>query len=196
MIKTKKDYGFYLEADRVALGKNYRRPSLFGDEIWRFQRLLRKVEFYTNCRKSLFWKLNYYYSVLRFYQLSVKLGFTIHPNNFGPGLSIAHRGTIVINPAARIGSNCRIHACVNIGTKAGHGNSAPTLGNNIYIGPGATIFGDIEIADGIAIGANSVVNKSFPEAGISIAGTPAKKINESGSEGLLIKATEVLESKT
>ena len=39
----------------------------------------------------------------------------------------------------------------------------PILGNNIYIGPGAKIFGKIQIVDGCKIGANAVVNKSFSE---------------------------------
>lgn len=128
-------------------------------------------------------------------KLSVKLGFTIPPNVFGPGLNIPHYGPIVINSNAKIGANCRIHNCVNIGTKAGFSDLAPKIGNNVYIGPGAKIFGDIEIADGIAIGANSVVNKSFIEKGIGIAGVPAKKINDRGSDGLLIKANEILALK-
>ena len=69
------------------------------------------------------------------------------------------------------------------------------LGNNVYIGPGAKIFGDIKIADGIAIGANSVVNKSFTEPNIGIAGVPAQKINDKGSEKLVKKATEILEGQ-
>lgn len=59
------------------------------------------------------------------------------------------------------------------------------MGNNVYIGPGAKLFGRIEIADGIAIGANAVVNKSFLENNISIAGIPAKKIGNMGTRGIL-----------
>ena len=47
------------------------------------------------------------------------------------------------------------------------------------------MFGRIEIADGIAIGANAVVNKSFLENNISIAGIPAKKIGNMGTRGIL-----------
>lgn len=42
------------------------------------------------------------------------------------------------------------------------------------------ILGDIELADNIAVGANAVVNKSFEEADIAIAGIPAKKISNNG----------------
>lgn len=192
MIKSKQDYEYYLEADRIALGKKSKKPMLFFDEVWVFQRLLRKVEYYKNCKTSIFYRPYYYYLYLKFHLLSIFLGFHIKPNVFGPGLSISHPGTIVVNGNVRVGANCRIHVCTVIGTKAGYEDVTPKIGNNVYIGPGAKIFGDIEIADGIAIGANSVVNKSFTEQNIGIAGIPAKKINDKGSEKLVARATEIL----
>jgi serine O-acetyltransferase len=185
MIESKKDYLYYLERDRLALVQSRKTPRLLTDEVWRFQRLLRKLEYYTNCRKSRLWQLPALFLKLRFRRLSIRLGFDIPCNVFGPGLSIAHYGSIVVNGAARIGANCRIHSGVNIGTKAGHTFLAPKIGDNVYIGPGAKIFGPIEIADGVAIGANAVVNKSFTEPNITIAGVPAKKISDKGSEGLM-----------
>lgn len=104
---------------------------------------------------------------------SIKLGFSIPINTFGYGLSIAHYGTIVINHKVRIGNNCRIHCCVNIG---GTKDEVPTIGNNCYIGPGVKIFGKINVGDNVKIGANSVVNKSFND-NCTIAGSPAKIIN-------------------
>ncbi len=195
MIKSKEDYKYYLEADRIALNETAKRPRVFLDEIWTFQRLLRKVEYYNNCKKSSIYVPFRKYLYLKFHMLSIMLGFTISPNVFGPGLSIGHRGTIVVNSNAKIGANCRIHVCTSIGTRAGYSNVAPTIGNNVYIGPGVKIFGDIEIADGIAIGAGAVVTKSFNERNITIAGIPAKKISCKGSEGLIIKATGILDSK-
>ncbi|HOW14622.1 serine O-acetyltransferase [Methanosarcina sp.] len=129
--------------------------------------------------------------LFRLHRMGIHLGFSIPLNVFGPGLSIAHRGTIIVNKGARVGENCRIHACTNIGSGRGSIHLAPKIGNGVYIGPGAKIFGNVEIADDIAIGANSVVNKSFYEKGISIAGVPAKKINNKGSNGMLIKATKI-----
>ena len=67
-------------------------------------------------------------------------------------------------------------------------------GDNVYIGPGAMLFGPIRIADDIAIGANAVVNRSFLEPGITIAGAPAMKISDHGSEGLVIRGTERVRS--
>ena len=125
--------------------------------------------------------------------MSVHLGFSIPINVFGPGLCIAHRGTIIINKNVRVGENCRIHACTNIGSNRNEA-SAPQIGNNVYIGPGAKIFGNILIADNIAIGANSVVNNSFYEKGISIAGIPAKKISTKGSDGIIVAATQIVKN--
>lgn len=51
---------------------------------------------------------------------------------------------------------------VNIGAIQGS-MKAPLIGNDVYIGPGAVIFGDIDIADGCYIGANVVVLKSVTE---------------------------------
>lgn len=93
---------------------------------------------------------------------------------------------------AKIGANCNLHVCTNIGVAAGATHKVPNLGNNIYIAPGVKIFGDVEIADNIAIGANAVVNKSFLEPNIAIAGGPAKKINSKGSIDIVRKATEIV----
>lgn len=103
----------------------------------------------------------------------------------GKGFCITHIGPIIISNHAVIGENCRIHVCVNIGADVREGSLAPRVGNNVYIGPGAKLFGNIEIADNIAIGANSVVNKSFMTQGVSIAGVPAKVVNNKGTQGIL-----------
>jgi serine O-acetyltransferase len=193
MITSKKEYLFYLESDRIALNIKKKKPSIIGDEIWKFEQLLRKLEYYINCNKCHF-PFNFYLLYLRFkfHYYSLLLGFSIGINTFGPGLSIAHIGTIIVHGNSRIGENCRIHACVNIGTQAGYADKVPKIGNNVFIGPGVNIFGDISIADDIAIGANSCVNKTFTEPCITIAGIPAKKISDKGSFGLLFKATNIM----
>jgi serine O-acetyltransferase len=102
------------------------------------------------------------------------LGFTIAPNVFGPGLSIAHPGTIVVHSDARVGANCRLHVGVVIGASHDEHAGVPTIGDDCYIGPGAKLFGAIEIGDRTRIGANAVVNRSFPEGDTTIAGVPAR----------------------
>lgn len=184
MIESKQDYKLYLEQDKLALGKEYMRPKFIGDEIWIFQRLMRKTEYYKNCHKTIFSKIYSYFLLFKYHKMRIKLGFSIPLNVFGPGLSIAHRGTIVVNGNSKIGKNCRIQECTTIGATNGN-EKAPILGDNIFIGSGARIIGNIKIADNIAIGANALVNKSFEEKNITVAGVPAKKISSNNSFGNL-----------
>lgn len=189
MIQSKSDYKEYLLADYkannvsskerlgggIALISRYLKHLYSPNSIIEFIETLRKVEYLTNCRKVSFRKLRRMMAYRHFQKLSRINGYTIPPNTFGPGLSIAHRGTIVVNGAARIGANCRIHVCVNIGTAKDFGTAAPTIGDNVYIGPGAKIFGPIQIADNCVIGANAVVNKSCITPGRKLLGVPAKE---------------------
>lgn len=174
MINNKSDYKFYLDADLASL--NVGRLSWhykISNPIINFQRTLRKIEYYQNCRKDILGKIYLRIIKLRFVKLSTHLGFTIDPNVFDAGLSIAHYGSIVVNSSARVGKNCRLHSAVNIG-------GTPVIGDNVYIGPGAKIFGDITIGDNVTIGANSVVNKNVP-SNVTVAGVPAKIIKETPS---------------
>ena len=175
MIKNKNDLKRCLAMDKYALGINRKNPRLLGDEIWKFQITLRKHEYYHNCKHhSLINKFMLCYYKFKHHILGIKLGFSIPINVFDGGLKINHYGYIVVNPNAKIGCYCDIHQGVNIGTQGGGG---PIIGDNVWIGPGAKLFGPIVIADNCQIGANAVVNKSFEEKGISIAGVPAKKIS-------------------
>ncbi|MCB0399873.1 MAG: serine acetyltransferase [Winogradskyella sp.] len=183
MIKSKADYRYYLERDRIALNvkSNTLKGKVIGiispNPIYTFQKRMRKLEFYTNCKNKGLNKIYVAYLKYKFKKISIKLGFSIPINVFGPGLSIVHYGTIVINKATKVGANCRMHACVNIGASGGN-PQAPQLGDNIYIAPGAKIYGDITIASNTAIGANAVVNKSFEKENTVIAGIPAKVIGD------------------
>lgn len=184
MILSREDYRCYLEADRVSLGAvNTLRSRLF-DDIWKYQRLMRKLAFLTNCGGN---PLLRRWVAHRYESLGKKLGFTIGCNVFGPGLSIAHRGTIVVHHKARIGANCRLHICVNIGTQLGESDAVPEIGDNCYIAPGAKLFGNIHLGDNVVIGANAVVNKSFPEGNITLGGVPARILSTKSSDGRVPK---------
>lgn len=203
MIDSKAAYYYYLQQDKKALKiKHYNgisgklREILSPNLIWRFERLMRRLEYLANVEmKSSNYLLRslggakYVYYMRRYRSLSMKLGFSIPINVFGPGLSIAHYGTIVVNGATRVGANCRIHAGVNIGASAGQ-KVAPIIGDNVYIGPGAIIFGDIHITNNITIGANATVNKSFESPNIVIAGTPAKVVKEGYDNWLIFNHVE------
>ncbi|MFR5748983.1 MAG: hypothetical protein ACLUD4_08670, partial [Thomasclavelia spiroformis] len=92
MIKNKKDYLYYLKQDKIALNKYKKRPKVIHDVIWKYQILMRKCEYYENCRKDILGKVYGKILKLKFVLISQKLGFSIGLNVFGPGLSIAHYG--------------------------------------------------------------------------------------------------------
>lgn len=176
MIQCKNDLLRYLESDRVAMGKTG-KFNLFRwltDPLWKYQRMLRRREYLVNCKpKCGLWGIVRKWNGFWFNRLGAKLGITIPPNCFDEGLYITHIGTIVVNHTARIGKNCVLNVCVNIGWRPGD-SRAPHIGNNCYIGPGAKLFGEIDIGDNVKIGANSVVNKSFPDGNCTLVGVPAK----------------------
>jgi serine O-acetyltransferase len=148
------------------------------DIRWKYIRLLRKLEYLTNCRKYFLLRK---YLELRRIQLGTKAGYSIPINVFGPGIALPHRGDIIVNGFATVGYNCRVHVGVNIGTRPGPVQQAPRIGNNCYLGPGAKLFGNIVIGDNTVIAANAVVNKSFPDGNCTIGGIPAKIISTNNS---------------
>ena len=157
MILSKSDLQRYLELDRRALGiRRAKRPPLTGYRVWKFQVALRKHEYYANTGRSLFGRImkKFWGAVHEIY--GVRLGFSIPINVFGPGLRINHYGLIVVNPKVRVGAFCDIHQGVNIGEGFGK-DEVPEIGDHVYIGPGAKIYGRIRIADRTAVGANAVV---------------------------------------
>lgn len=189
MITTRKDLKKYLALDRTVNknlggGKCKRIFILHFNKLYRFHTLLRYYEYHSNSFGKggikrvlhiipLLW---YYY---HFKTLSYKLGFTIHKNCFGPGLNIRHYGSIVVNPKVKIGKNCVIHSGVNIGEVNG---KAPVIGDNVYIGPGAKIFGGIRIGNNVKIGANAVVFKDCPEDNVTLVGVPARKVEKKNEQ--------------
>ena len=188
MIQSKEDLKYYLECDRVALKINRRTPRIIGDLIWKYERLLRKAEYFQNCKGKCIFRYIFLY---RLRKLGLKLGFSIPLNAVGPGLSLAHPGTIIINSNSKIGENCRIQTGVTLGTTNGS-NRAPVLGNNIFLGDGCKIIGDISIANDVNIGANAVVVKSITEPKTSWGGVPARKLSDHSSESNIVKATNIV----
>ena len=89
----------------------------------------------------------------------------------GRGLRIHHFGGIIFHPHAVIGQGCNVYHGVTLGDLGGWGG-APRVGNNVVIGAGAKLLGQIEIGDYCRIGANAVVLTSVP-AGCLAVGVPA-----------------------
>lgn len=93
----------------------------------------------------------------------------------GKNIKIPHR-MCIINENAEIGDNCSFHG-FNIVGNDGKNEKAPKIGNNVDVGVGAMIIGNIYIADNCKIGANALVNKSCYQKGAVLIGIPAKVIN-------------------
>lgn len=196
MIESKKDYYEFLKCDKTALGRNHlKRPRFMHDVIWSYQILLRKCEYYNNCRHDFIGKIICKLLKMRFVHLNHKLGFSIPLNVFDKGLSIAHYGTIVVNANAVVGENCRIHEGVTIGVtgddyKDGKTGSAAIIGDRVFLASGVKVIGRVQIANDVAIGANSVVVHDILEANTTWAGIPAKKISSKGSSQYILRGVE------
>lgn len=92
-------------------------------------------------------------------------------NNIGKGFYIGHFGGVIVR--GDFGDYCSIGQCVTVGYKgAGKSNGWPKIDDNVYIGAGAKIIGDISIGKDSIIGANAVVIKSLPDNSFAV-GVPA-----------------------
>lgn len=189
MIQTKEDLYYYLREDakqcRKPLKRNFKQRIvdwLFPDNNFNFQVCLRKLEYYSNIGGVL----RYYY-MIKLSRLRVKTQIELNPNVAGPGLHISH-GKIVVSSMAKIGSHCKLLSDVTLGGQGRYDKlGAPILGNNVFVGTGAKIIGNIAIADGVVIGANAVVTKSIMEPYTTWAGNPARKVSEVGSTHYLTR---------
>ena len=104
-------------------------------------------------------------------------GVEIHPAaKVGRRLVIDHGMGVVIGETAIIGDDVLIYHGVTLGSKTGEvGKRHPTLGNNVIIGAGATVLGNITLGDGVRVGAASVVTHDVA-SGLTVVGNPAKTI--------------------
>lgn len=98
-------------------------------------------------------------------------GIEIHPGaKIGRNLFIDHGHGVVIGETAEIGDNCTIYQGATLGgTGKQHNKRHPTLGNNVIIGAGAKVLGNITLGDNVKVGANSVVLRDVP-AGCTVVG--------------------------
>lgn len=120
----------------------------------------------------------------RHQQIRFGIGIS-YKTQIGPGLYIGHEGGIVINEQVIIGKNCNLSHQVTIGvSRRGERAGVPMIGDNVYIGPGAKIFGQIKVGNNAAIGANCVVTHDVPENGV-VVGIPGKVISFEGSQGYI-----------
>ncbi len=104
-------------------------------------------------------------------------GIEIHPGaKIGQGLFIDHGMGVVIGETSEIGDNCLIYQGVTLGgTSHLKIKRHPTLGNNVVVGVGAKVIGNITIGENTKIGAGSVVISSVP-ANATVIGVPGRVV--------------------
>ena len=110
-------------------------------------------------------------------------GIDIHPvARIGNGFFIDHGAGVVIGETAIIGDNVTLFQGVTLGgTGKERGKRHPTIGNNVTIGAGAKVLGDITIGDNAYIGANAVVLRSVP-AEATVVGVPGRITSRAGAK--------------
>ena len=138
--------------------------------------LLRSTEYHINAghrlRAGLF--------RLRLRRLQNRYGMHVALNCCGKGLRVMHVGPILMNARVTVGEGCCFHFNTAV-VAGGTDNGVPTLGDGVVVGLGAVILGGVTLGDRVAVGANAVVNRSFPEADITVAGVPARRIADHGA---------------
>ena len=104
-----------------------------------------------------------------------KTGIEIHPGaTIGKRLFIDHGTGVVIGETAIVGNDVTLFHGVTLGgTGKEKGKRHPTIGNNVFIGSGAKVLGNIIIGNNVKIGANAVILKDVP-SNVTIVGVPGK----------------------
>lgn len=139
-----------------------------------------RVMFWYRIAHYFYLKKRYFLSSFIMYRIRKKTGIEIHPGAIiGKNLFIDHGVGVVIGETAIIGNNCTIYQGVVLGgTGKEQGKRHPTLKDNVMVGAGAILLGNIEIGEKAKIGANSVVLQDVPR-GATVVGVKAHIIKNS-----------------
>ncbi len=160
--------------------------------IYRNDPAARNIEFllYPGFRAILFHRLNHFLWKLRLPFIPRMLselnrffnGLEIHPGaRIGKGFFVDHGAGVVIGETTEIGDNCVLFHNVTLGGTGKYQDKRhPTLGNNVFVGTGATILGPIMVGDNVKIGANAFVVMRDVPSNCSVVGTPARIIKRNG----------------
>jgi serine O-acetyltransferase len=108
-------------------------------------------------------------------------GIEIHPGaKIGTGVFIDHGMGVVIGETAIVGDYCLIYQGVTLGgTGKESGKRHPTLGENVVVGAGCKVLGNILIGNNVRIGAGSVVLRDVP-SDCTVVGIPGRIVHRSG----------------
>lgn len=161
----------YLKRLREFIKKN--DPSVKSDFEIRLMPGYKAIKYYFLSR---YFYLKGFYSLARWICLRGrgKTGIEIHPGALiGDNLFIDHGMGVVIGETCQIGDNVIIYQGVTLGgTGKEFGKRHPNIGNNVMIGAGAKVLGNICVGDNVKIGATSVVLEDVP-SDVTVVGVPS-----------------------
>ena len=146
-----------------------------------------EVFMYPSFKALIYYKISHYFYKKKHFLIAKhisekakrKTGIEIHPGAIiGKNLFIDHGTGVVIGETAVVGDNVTMFHGVTLGgTGKQKGKRHPTIGNNVLIGCGAKILGNITIGDNVKVGANAVILKDVP-SNVTVVGVPGRIINK------------------
>ena len=138
--------------------------------------------------KLAYWKIPFLPRYIS-YLTRIITGIEIHPKaRIGERFFIDHGEGVVIGETTIIGDDVLIYQQVTLGgTGSEHGKRHPTIGNNVIIGAGAKVLGNITIGNNVRIGAGSVVIDNVPDNS-TVVGVPGRVVHQKivGEDGVLM----------
>ena len=145
-------------------------PCMDQRYTWKYIKTLRRCEYHINNSGivHMFLRILYLWQLRR---LSYKTAIQIPPNAVGPGLNLPHFGAINMNENSKVGRNATIYSGVRLGWKK-RGLPCPCIGDNVFIGNGTNIIGDVHIGDNVTIGQNCVIVKDIKSGTTVVAQQP------------------------
>jgi len=168
MIKYLKDLFIFIKQNDPSIKNNFELILMPGV----------KAIIYYRISRYFYLKKHYYIARKILEKCKRKTGIEIHPGaTIGKNLFIDHGLGVIIGETSIIKDNVIIYQGVTIGAtgKKVIGRRHPIIGNNVFIGSGAKILGNIEIGNNVKIGANAVVLKDIP-SNVTTVGIPSKII--------------------
>lgn len=175
---------------KEAIGSFLRRKQTKG-YFWQLRRKAKTCPFYPLRR--------YYYG--KYQRLLAKNGADIALGCKMAGVPTFPHGFygIFISEGAKLGKNCVIFHQVTIGSNTlpgSPGRGSPVIGDNVYIGCGAKIIGNVQIGNNVRIGANCVVTKDVPANATVVLEQPRVLIREHPQDNTFIRHDQMMAETT
>lgn len=165
--------GIYL-LKRKTIDQDLREYSADGVGVLPFIKVCTRQRVFRNL---FYYRLGEYVSVFIQWMLPPERSLQIWCPSIGLGAHFEHNYSTYLN-AERIGNH---FYCLQLVTLGNGRDGRPTIGNNVSIYTGATVFGGITIGDNVTIGAGAVVHRSVP-ANCTVVGNPAVIVRKDGKK--------------